>query len=231
MLTMLRPFKNDMGKLFAAFLAAVAFLATIPVSVNHLQPIIGGSLLIGSSTVLLALVIIAPLKRMQKGGFLLGIAVLTLSFKELCLDPVYGKVPSDTELLSSWTGWSQAATLSVGASVFKVLVNFINLACAGAGGSLIAVESDRTATEAPLHKPQTASSVRGAQASDAQPILESLCHKVDTHASELKALDRSLEAIIKQQQASNRMLLIICVAVPVGITLVLVLAATLLLKL
>lgn len=211
-------------KLLVLCLPFLAAGWSVYLAVLCIQPIVAGAVLIASATAMLGLIVSARMPRLSKGLSLVGVAVISTTLYEMCIKSQIGRVTAESpEWISAWTGLDQIAVLSIGANTLATLVSFMNLACAGAGGSIIAVEGDRTSIESPLPENPAANSaisLSGTQ-TDYLPLLQSLSQKVNSQTVAINTLEGALLCLSKQQ--SNLKWILVTFAAVTGLLLVLLL--------
>lgn len=202
----------------AVLIAAVGgfYALAIVNRANAEQPVVAG-LILSVGLVLLVLLLLAPINRLSKGIFLVGLAVLSTLIYSTFVEPLFallgatnGTVLSEdgvdiarheyftsgtsgAELLAS-LGINQAEFFRKAATIFSNFTLLINLACAGAGGSLIALEGDRTSRDIGDPGQQTTPPAP-ALVPDAAPSIRSLTEKVDSQAGVLASLDRQISTV------------------------------------
>lgn len=227
----------------AAFAGCALFLCGIPVVLltYKMQPVAAGLCLAISSMLLLLFAILVPLERMTKGLFLVCLAVLSSLLYSLTVGPTFALLQADNGTIVSSTGkyiaskeffstgaigeWlltkidrTQVDFFTQAGKLFDSLMLFVNLACAGAGGSLIAVEADRRSkvikiAEHPSSGP--ASTPDPTVTPDSSPLIRSLAAKMDNQAEALGSLkthisniDLRISTLIAQQARFGRKLVI-----------------------
>jgi hypothetical protein len=200
------------------------------------EPIAAGVSLVTGGLALFILIIFAPIEPMIKGIALLGLAVITVLISKITIEPMLAnlnlessqemvKKAIDSFWLSAWV--SEHLKLphiqSFGAITkwLDAILYFINLACAGAGASLIAVAGERKQKDALQNKVEpTGTTPLTIAASDMSPLIRVLGEKIDKHlenVSDLTTLIAKVEAQVSTLNAKqirlNRILQIIAIAV------------------
>ncbi|MDN6858494.1 hypothetical protein QO207_18030 [Pseudomonas sp. CAN2814] len=133
-----------------AFICVLGFVLAGYVSVKLHQPILGGVILIFFAAATFALLLQARLKRVMKGGLLVALGVVTPFVYTICIASQFNDALAYGDLwFSTLLGANAAYGLDTGRNLLETWSSFINLACAGAGGSIIAVAGERTIVESP----------------------------------------------------------------------------------
>lgn len=199
-----------------------------------MQPVAAGlSLVITTLFLLMPIAILAPQERLTKGVFLVGLAFLSNLLYSLTVGPSFTLLEAQNGIFASDTGKTIAATeffttgavgqwllaalsrtqidfLTQAQKLFDSLLTFVNLACAGAGGSLIAVEADRRSQVIKIAEHSssvTATSPARTAAPESSPQIGSLTEKLENQAGVLASLDRQITtvdqriSILVEQQA------------------------------
>jgi len=123
------------------------------------QPILAGGWLVIGGLTLFILIILARIERMAKGLLLVGLAVMTTLLNSVMVEPMFALIntmddKSDAvkealnlpvrEWILENSGMNFAQLFDASKQWINAMSSFVNIACAGAGGSIIAVEGDRT---------------------------------------------------------------------------------------
>jgi hypothetical protein len=212
------------------------------------QPILAGFSLVTGGVLLFVLIILAPIERMTKGLFLIQLAIITAVLNSLMVEPLLallkmenGKYIAETgqhianheSLTLQYGDWLWANLQMTSAEFFEVstgLINamlaFINMACAGAGGSIIAVEGDRTSIVRPVgiwkaKKSKVSEPEPVAPAAlDTSPLIYALSGKMDLQtetvsnlAQQISYLDKQIANFAEQQTRMGWIRLLIAVVV------------------
>ncbi|CAI8907664.1 hypothetical protein [Pseudomonas zeae] len=199
------------------------------------EPIAAGVSLVTGGLALFILIILAPIGPMLKGIALLALAVITALMNTITIEPMlaYLNLESSKEMVnkeidsfwfSAWVSEHLKLTRiqSFGAITkwLNAILYFINLACAGAGASLIAVAGERKkdASQNKVHPTGTTPSTIAA--TDISPLIRVLGEKIDKqfeNVSDLTTLIAKVEAQVSTLNAKqirlNRILQIIAIAV------------------
>ncbi|WP_419737274.1 hypothetical protein [Pseudomonas sp. COR18] len=109
---------------------------------------------------------------------------------------------------------TQVEFLTQAGKLFDSFILFINLACAGAGGSLIAVEGDRRSKVIPIDMEQAAVtplSPKPAMISDPTPMIRSLIAEMNSQtemlaslSAQVSTLEQRISMLIVQQARFRR---------------------------
>lgn len=200
------------------------------------EPIAAGVSLVTGGLALFIVIILAPIGPMLKGIALLALAVITALMNTITIEPMlaYLNLESSKEMvkeemdsfwLSAWVSEHLKLThiQSFGAITkwLNAILYFINLACAGAGASLIAVAGERKQKDALQNKVEpTGTTPLTIAAPDISPLIRVLGEKIDKHlenVSDLTTLIAKVEAQVSTLNAKqirlNRILQIIAIAV------------------
>lgn len=219
------------------------------------QPILAGGWLAVGGLALFILIILARIERMAKGLLLVGLAVMTTLLNSVMVEPMFallntmdGKSNAAKEALNppfrEWvlknSGMNFVQLFDASKQWINAMSSFVNIACAGAGGSIIAVEGDRTSivrsvsswTGWRVWKRKT-KNVSGCTSTtpvtpDFSPLMHTLDGKMDRQAettSELlkliSGLDKQMATLSEQQNRIRWALQLIAlvIAVVVGFAL------------
>jgi hypothetical protein len=201
---------RSLDLLYLAVVVLVGFLGSIYLAVLKAQPLVAGFTLILASVIMLGLVIRMSLKRMTKGLLLVGIAVLSPMIYAIAIESQFERPPAEGIEWVSWLfDWDKVAVLKIGQDVLKSMSTFINLACAGAGGSIIAVEGDKTIIESIL----TPAPVQNVEQSLIQPVIDntamiqSIHTSLDRQERRVDSLDQQLTTLAEKHDRLERQLL------------------------
>jgi hypothetical protein len=129
------------------------------------QPVLAGVSLVTGGLALFILIILARIERMTKGMLLVSLAVITALLNSVMVEPMFvllntvdGKTSAAQEVITLHYGkWilenfemNSFQFLNASKQWINAMLSFINIACAGAGGSIIAVEGDRMSIVRPV---------------------------------------------------------------------------------
>lgn len=205
--------------------AAVAWIYVITQFTVASQPILAGIALVIGGLALFILIILTRMERMAKGLALVGLAVLAALLNSVMVEPlisllntVEGKHLVAKELISlKYGGWiwehlsmDTAQFLDASKKWINAMLSFINIACAGAGGSIIAVEGDRTSIERPVgiwrglriwrcKTKKVSGSASAAPANpDTTPFIQALGGKMDRQTVAVSDLVKLVSGLDKQ---------------------------------
>lgn len=149
-----------------------------------------GLTIVLAAMVMVGVIIASPIDRLLKGFGLLIIAISTTVIFKGFVEPK----------LSAVDGWLV---------VLKAQLDLLSFVCAGAGGSLIAVEGDRNATEKPLRSwqvPTKPPALAQQALIDYTPSIQSLGQKLEDQTLLIAQMDEALRAVTEQQRRSGRQL-------------------------
>jgi hypothetical protein len=172
------------------------------------QPVVAGVSLVTGGLTLFILITSAPIGPMQKGIALVGLAVITALMNTITIEPMLAflNLESNKEMvkdqilsfgLSAWASEHVELTyVQLFGAITKWLnatLYFINLACAGAGASFIAVAGDRTkavkqkdASQGKIEPIGTTPSTIAAP--DISPLIRALGEKIDKQSENVSDL-------------------------------------------
>lgn len=206
----------------------------------EMQPVAAG-LCLAACSILLPLALLAPLERLTKGLFLVGLAVLSAALYSTTVGPMFALLKAENGVIVSSTGqfvasheflstgtigeWllkklnlTQVEFLTQAGKLFDSFILFMNLACAGAGGSLIAVEGDRRSKVIQIDKEQAAViplSPIPAAISDPTPMIHSLIAEMNSQTEmlaglnvQVSTLEQRISMLIAQQASFRRKVVI-----------------------
>jgi len=129
------------------------------------QLVLAGVSLVTGGLALFILIILARIERMTKGMLLVSLAVITALLNSVMVEPMFvllntvdGKASAAQEVITLHYGkWilenfemNSVQFLNASKQWINAMLSFINIACAGAGGSIIAVEGDRMSIVRPV---------------------------------------------------------------------------------
>jgi hypothetical protein len=206
----------------------------------EMQPVAAG-LCLAACSILLPLALLAPLERLTKGLFLVGLAVLSAALYSTTVGPMFALLKAENGVIVSSTGqfvacheyfstgtigeWllkklnlTQVEFLTQAGKLFDSFIVFMNLACAGAGGSLIAVEGDRRSKVIPIDKEQAAVTPLSpipAAISDPTRMIRSLIAEMNSQtemlarlSAQVCTLEQRISMLIVQQARFRRKVVI-----------------------
>lgn len=174
----------------------------IYISTTKNQPVAGGIILLCTAAFTFGVLIYRHFERVHKGMCLVGLAVITAFISELCITGRINRIADDPQSWSSLWCVGGDLTVAMWSSFYSTGLSFINLACAGAGGSIIAVEADRSSIELPLpgHTGMEPNLPQSGPHTDYQALLQSLSQKVDSQTVAINTLEGALLSLCKQQR-------------------------------
>ena len=195
------------------------------------QPVLAGVSLVTGGLALFILIILARIERMTKGLLLVGLAVITALLNSVMVEPMFallntvdGKTSAAKEAVTLHYGqWilqnfdmDSAQFFNASKQWINAMLSFINIACAGAGGSIIAVEGDRMSIVRPVGiwkgwrgwrgwrgwkcktKNASGSTSTASATPDTSPFMHSLSGKMDRQAEAVSDLCRLISGLDKQ---------------------------------
>lgn len=173
--------------------AAVAWFPGSIFITTSVHPIAGGFTLAISAGVLMAALLLGKQDRVTKGWYLVGLAVVTTWMYGFVIEP---KIVVLAPRRGDW--------VSLCEMMIKTIVECLNLACAGAGGSIIAAEGERRCVELPVHDQDHHVVKVPQQSVDINPFVSSVHQKLDDQVELIKALDTALLAMSSEQRSLKR---------------------------
>jgi hypothetical protein len=200
------------------------------------EPIAAEFSLVTGGLGLFILIIFAPIEPMPKGIALLGLAVITALISKITIEPMLADLNSESNkemvkkaidsfwlstLVSEHIGLTPIQSFRAITKWLDAILYFINLACSGAGASLIAVAGDRKHKDASQNKVEpTDTTPLTIAAPDISPFIRVLGEKIDKqfeNVSDLTTLIAKVEAQVSTLNAKqvrlNRILQMIAIAV------------------
>ncbi|EKT4528453.1 hypothetical protein QEM33_000997 [Pseudomonas putida] len=173
-------------------IAALAWLPGTIVCTSALHPIVGGYTLVFSAAMLMAAALYWPRSRITKGWSLVGLAVTTTLMYGYMIEPQFAALaprPGD---------W--------GTMVIKPLIDCLNLACAGAGGSIIASDGEHNRVELPIQG-RAPGEENVPQGSEQLSHLSSSIHlKLDGQAQLVRSLETTLQVLTSEHRQLKRLI-------------------------
>lgn len=205
------------------FAAAVFFWAYLPIQyIASAQPIVAGGSLVSGGLIFMILITIAPIGRVQKGIFLVGLAIITALLNTVAVEPMFALLSSERgkyiagqeQLFLHFGGWikehlqmDSTQFLDASTKWINAMLSFINVACAGAGGSLIAVEGDRKSVKT---KDEVEGQIQDSNVStpivaapDTSPLVQALGGKIDRQSDAISDLSKLISRVEAQLNTIN----------------------------
>ncbi|HFL7941103.1 TPA: hypothetical protein ACG5DM_004196 [Pseudomonas putida] len=182
-------------KLAIIAIAALAWFLGTVVCTYALHPIVSGYTLVISAAVLMAAALYWLQDRLTKGWSLVGLAVTTTWMYGYIIEPKFAALaprPGD---------WISLSVLMI-----KTLIECLNLACAGAGGSIIASDGEHNRVELPIHG-RAPGEENAPQGSEQLSHLSSSIHlKLDGQAQLVRSLETTLQVLTSEHRQLKRLI-------------------------